>query len=183
MSSMFPKRGGRRDYWTRLCSPVIKWCAKWSVCLWKNFGENHTWLQQYSRPTQTAFSLWRIKIIVRCRQWRSCHATSFSFTVKVCKINQIYYVKVQTILTAQVHTMYKYIQRGPSMTSWLIHTYFLLVDPYSFNAVKRVWIDQNKKLYWQQKQVHRMYKYIQRGPSITSWSLHILFALFDLSQF
>ena len=86
LSSMFPERGGRRDYRTWLCSPVIKWCAKWSVCLWKNFGENHTWLQQYSRPTQTAFSLWRIKIIVRCRQWRSCHATSFSFIVKVRKI-------------------------------------------------------------------------------------------------
>ena len=37
------------------------------------------------------------------------------------------------------------VQHGPSMTSWLIHTLFVLVDPYPFNAVKRVLMDRPKQ--------------------------------------
>ena len=37
------------------------------------------------------------------------------------------------------------IQCGLSMMSWLIHTFFVLVDPHPFYCIKMVWIDQNKK--------------------------------------
>ena len=39
----------------------------------------------------------------------------------------------------------KLIQSGLSMTSWSIHIFFVLVDPYLFNAVKRERMDHNKK--------------------------------------
>ena len=51
------------------------------------------------------------------------------------------------------------IQRGPSMMSESI-PFFVLVDPYPFNAVKRVWIDQNKKGHGSTKKsltVHTVY--------------------------
>ena len=38
------------------------------------------------------------------------------------------------------------IQRGPSMTS-VSKTFFVLVNPYPFNTVKRVWMDQIEKGY------------------------------------
>ena len=46
------------------------------------------------------------------------------------------------------------------MTTWLIHHFFVLVDPYPFNAVKKIWIDQNKKGYVSSKTsltVHTLY--------------------------
>ena len=37
------------------------------------------------------------------------------------------------------------VRCGLSITTWLIHTFFVLVDPHPFYCIKMVWIDQNKK--------------------------------------
>ena len=70
------------------------------------------------------------------------------------------------------------IQHGPLMTSWLIHTLFVLVDPYPFNAVKRLWIRQDVIdsshccMYHNQLPINLWYRFIQKKSVAVSkqWS-------------
>ena len=50
------------------------------------------------------------------------------------------------ILLGSYITYWLYILDQPVRTVWTVHD--VLVDPYPFDAVKRVWIDQNKKRVW-----------------------------------
>ena len=62
------------------------------------------------------------------------------------------------------------------MMSWSIHNlFFVLVDPYPFYCIKRVWIDQNKKGYGSTKTSLTVHAVQCPGkplcPSLMTWKL------------